>query len=171
MAGWAMKQGSWFKAWQRQYFVLRTAIPEESAAKNLPCTHVLLYYKSQESAASGASPMGAVPIIRGRSTLGEVAKKVRGKFTPGLCIRTSGWHEFEFIILPEENNRKQWLRALGTLEPPPNAAELRKSSIRNGKVSNPIPATHLFHFFGCTSAFLHEVFSSFSSPPNTFFPS
>ena len=85
---------------QRYYFVLRTSTPEEAASRPVGCTHVLLYYRSQDSAASGATPVGGMPIIRGRSTLGEIAKKVRGVYTPCLCVRTPGWREC--LVAPAE---------------------------------------------------------------------
>jgi hypothetical protein len=46
LAGWGSKEGSRVKNWERMFFILRTAIPEETAASG--CTHVFLYNETQQ---------------------------------------------------------------------------------------------------------------------------
>jgi hypothetical protein len=123
---------------KRRYFVLRTATHDESVAHAvrslLRCTHVLLYYKSQENAATGTEPTGAIPVFRELTNVSETTKKVRGVSTPCVCVKTPGWHHF--YVVPESDSPLEWARVIRDLDPPPNAAEIRSNSIGNGSVAS-----------------------------------
>lgn len=53
LTGWGHKEGSVLRSWKRRFFIARTASPTEIKSSPVPCTHLLLYYKTKELASLG----------------------------------------------------------------------------------------------------------------------
>ena len=84
-------------------------------------------FKSKEAAlADGAVPTGAIPILPGGKAVTEVVRKNK------RCLRVaSAGRARLYFILPEGGADAigGWIEALTTLAPPPNAAELRRTTL------------------------------------------
>lgn len=112
-----VQEGGRFKTWRRRFFVLSTAVQGEDA------THVLRYYKRSIDANSTTPPTGAVFITKGVTKVNTVQRGRR------KCIQlTTPKARRDFYVAPERDFDK-WVSALTDLEPPVNAAELRRNTI------------------------------------------
>jgi hypothetical protein len=73
-----------------------------------------------------------VPITRGKTVVAEAERRVSGKPARCLVLTSPGWRNF---FVSPESDIAEWTRALTTLEPPPNAAELRRNTIGSRPVA------------------------------------
>lgn len=145
--GWASKEGGLVRNWKRRFFVLRSRLAED----HLPtwaagATHVLLYYKSPDDGHAGAAPTGAVPIIPGKTVADEYSRGNR------RCVRVRNMDARTYYFAAEGSGgedgteNRDWIEALRALRPPPNAAELRRTtfSSRPGAITEVSLVGNLF---------------------------
>jgi hypothetical protein len=74
-----------------------------------------------------------VPVTRGKTAVGETERRVSGKQGRCLIVTSPGWRDF---FVSPESDIDEWSRALTSLEPPPNAAELRRNTIGSRPVAS-----------------------------------
>eukprot|EP00037_Helgoeca_nana_P018092 m.172629 g.172629 ORF g.172629 m.172629 type:complete len:858 (+) comp24291_c0_seq2:37-2610(+) len=132
LTGWGHKEGSVLRSWKRRFFIARTASPTEIKSSPVPCTHLLLYYKTKELASLGSKPAGVVPLMDSSTTVRKISKKIRGAVKECLVIETPGRRNF--LVAPESARSAAWMRVLTTLVPPPNADALRQDVLGDGQV-------------------------------------
>ena len=67
-----------------------------------------------------------MPIARGKSKVTLTERLIRGK--PSQCLVVTSPDGRTLYVSPE-GDVDEWMRAITSLEPPPNAAELRRNTI------------------------------------------
>jgi hypothetical protein len=67
-----------------------------------------------------------VPITRGKTAVAETERSIASKPARCLVITSPGWRT---LYVSPESEFDEWVRALSSLEAPPNAADLRRSTI------------------------------------------
>lgn len=137
------KEGGPLKRWRRRFFVLSTAVEGEDAS------HVLRYYKKRNDANTTTPPSGAVFITKGVTKV-NIVQRGRRK-----CIQlTTPTSRRDFFVAPERYFDR-WVRALTDFQPPPNAAQLRLSTI--GECPKPAAPTLDEDAGGAPATEAHEL--------------
>ena len=75
---------------------------------------------------SRAKPTGAIAIARDKTDVTLKERLIRGKSSQCLVVTSP---DGRTLYVSPEGDVDEWMRAISLLEPPPNAAELRRNTI------------------------------------------
>lgn len=140
-AGFAVKQGHFFRTWKKRWCILRTMFRSEIINSGVPgASHAIVYYKTNEDAVEGRPPCGSITIAKGQTFISRISKGLkaeRGTNTREcLEIQTPGYSKVYYF--QPTVGVDEWMRLLTELDPPENFAELRRMTLptRVGRILN-----------------------------------
>eukprot|EP00041_Stephanoeca_diplocostata_P013614 m.239166 g.239166 ORF g.239166 m.239166 type:complete len:176 (-) comp19404_c0_seq19:1586-2113(-) len=134
-AGYAIKQGNFFKTWKKRWCILRTMFPSEIMDSAVPgVSHAIVYYKNREDAEEGKTPCGSVLIAKGMTFVSRIQKGLKAErgTTTRECleIRTPEYPRVYYFQPCAEV--EAWMKILTDLDPPQNFSELRRMTLPSG---------------------------------------